>query len=131
MASLKDVSVSCYLRRGAATVNASRLDLGPVTVWFSYSTPVAFRVAGGPLVMRENEWGPTTGRHMNMIGDGDTPRVTGEEFARLFAERVGRFFEPRDLTPECPPNVVADWLRDRGLHAAADAVTATATAGPA
>ena len=55
-------------------------------VWFSYQTPVAFQ-ADGPRIVRENEWGPTTGKHLNWIDGGEkSRRVSGEEFERLFAE---------------------------------------------
>ena len=55
--------------------------------WFSYQTCVAFRLYGrdmdDPLV-RVNEWGPTTGKHLNRIDGGDkTNRVCGEEFIRM------------------------------------------------
>lgn len=61
--------------------NALVFDLGPITVWYSYKTPVAFRVIGSPTVVRENEWGPTTGKHLNAIDDGDkSSRVSGERF---------------------------------------------------
>ncbi len=55
--------------------------------WFSYSTLVAFKTVAGQKVVRENEWGPTTGKHLNIIDDGDKKnRVSGDEFERLYAE---------------------------------------------
>lgn len=60
-----------------------------LTVWFSYKTPVAFRKGSGPRVVRENSWGPTTGKHLNAIDGGDKKsRVSGEEFERLFDEAM-------------------------------------------
>ena len=50
------------------------------SIWFSYETPVAF-VDGNFFCIRENEWGPTTGKHLNQI-DGTAPRLPGEEFER-------------------------------------------------
>lgn len=120
-----DPQVSCYRRRrsGAEDPNARRLDIGPITVWFSYTTPVAFHVAGHPRVVRRNDWSNTTGRHLNEIDGGDrASRVDGETFVKLLEERCGRFFYPRDLDADAPREVVADWLRDRGLDKAADAV---------
>ena len=66
--------------------NALSFSLAGVDVYFSYRTPVAFR-AEGRLVVRENTWGPTTGKHLNAI-DGGSPerkkaRVSGDEFSRL------------------------------------------------
>lgn len=66
-----------------------RVIIGPLTVWFSYQTPVAFQRDGGPLVVRRNTWGTTTGKHLNWIDSGDKAgRVDQETFARLFAEAM-------------------------------------------
>lgn len=55
--------------------------------WFSYRTLVAFKVPGGSLVVRENDWGPTTGKHLNWIDRGDkSSRVDAETFGRLYRE---------------------------------------------
>jgi hypothetical protein len=56
------------------------VNLGPLTIWFSYRTPVAFSLHGETIV-RRNDWGTTTGRHLNEIDGGATDkRVSGEEF---------------------------------------------------
>jgi len=52
-------------------VNALRVSVGAVDVFFSYRTPVAYSLDGAPPVVRRNEWGPTTGKHLNAIDDGD------------------------------------------------------------
>ena len=76
-----------YMENGRS--NAILVSVGGVDVYFSYRTPVAFRV-NGRLVVRENEWGPTTGKHLNSIDGLDKgSRVNGDEFQRLFAELVG------------------------------------------
>ena len=55
--------------------NFTRVDVGGVTFWFSYRTCVAFnRHDGTGPVVRENDWGPTTGKHLNWIDDGDKGR---------------------------------------------------------
>lgn len=65
------------------------VEVGPVTVWFSYKTPVAFQVDGRERVVRENSWGPTTGKHLNWIDDGDkNSRVSSADFARLWEDMV-------------------------------------------
>lgn len=63
-----------------------RVDIAGVTVWFSYQTPVAFRV-GNQMVISENIWGRTTGKHLNWISDR-SERVSHEEFERLWDELV-------------------------------------------
>ncbi len=58
--------------------------------WFSYNTLVAFKHIGGPRVVRSNDWGPTTGKHLNCIDGGDREtRVSGEVFAAQFQEQFG------------------------------------------
>lgn len=63
--------------------NALRFDLGDVTVWYSYKTIVAFRDSFGKRYVRQNDWGPTTGKHLNAIDGGDKKaRIPGDEFER-------------------------------------------------
>lgn len=58
-----------------------------LSIWFSYQTPVAFQRGHGPIVARQNDWGSTTGKHLNWIDGGNKKaRVSGAEFERLFAE---------------------------------------------
>lgn len=68
-------------------VNALVFSMGDVDVYFSYKTPVAFRHPTTGLVVRMNEWGPTTGKHLNAIDGGNgakAKRINGAEFeARL------------------------------------------------
>lgn len=67
--------------------NSLRLDIGPLTVWFSYKTPVAFQLDGKLRVVRRNQWGPTTGKHLNWIDGGNQKeRVDSDEFERRFNE---------------------------------------------
>lgn len=80
------------------------VDMGSVRVWFSYSTPIAFtsvRVSRfrtfSIRVVRENDWGPTTGKHLNWIDGGDKDaknrRVNSNTFERLWKERIDPILE--------------------------------------
>ena len=72
--------------------NFVRVSVGPVTVWFSYTTPIAFTV-GGERVVRQNEWSTTTGKHLSQIDGGDkASRVDVATFRRLWNEKVGELF---------------------------------------
>ncbi len=73
--------------------------------WFSYSTLVAFKtVKPGTKVVRENEWGPTTGKHLNAIDEGRKKhRVNEETFNRLYAEAFGRDCEEGQCTIDGHP----------------------------
>lgn len=65
--------------------NLIRVDMPLGAVWFSYLTPIAYSTADN-LVVRVNDWSPTTGRHLNLVD-------TGDKFAKN--RRVpGHLFEP-------------------------------------
>ena len=68
MQNLPTFEVYCEKTNG---LNALVFDLHDgLRVWFSYKTPVAF-LANGEKVVSENQWGPTTGKHLNAIDSGD------------------------------------------------------------
>jgi hypothetical protein len=75
------------------SLNRVEMDCG--TLWFSYETLVAFQTPKSGLFIRENEWGPTTGRHMKMIeienfvDPAAQPRVDGKVFFALFGTYLG------------------------------------------
>lgn len=70
-------------------VNSLRVDVGPLSIWFSYQTPVAFQLDGQARVVRKNSWGVTTGKHLNWIdGSNRKERVDSEEFERRFNETL-------------------------------------------
>lgn len=58
--------------------------------WFSYTTLVAFKPVACNKAVRQNVWGPTTGKHLNAIDDGAKEiRVSEETFNRLYDEAFG------------------------------------------
>lgn len=46
--------------------NLTRVDIGELTLWFSYETIVAFMFKGD-FHISENVWSNTTGKHLNYI----------------------------------------------------------------
>lgn len=61
--------------------HALRVDFDNLTLWYSYKTVVAFRGGGYPRQVRQNSWGPTTGKHLNAIDGGEkSSRIDGQEF---------------------------------------------------
>lgn len=68
--------------------NFTRLDMDACTVWFSYETAIAVFVPGEGTYVRENDWGPPTGKHINSVNIENRPRLTGEEFKALLS-RLG------------------------------------------
>lgn len=77
--------------------NFSRVEVGPLTIWFSYSTPIAYNLPGEGTVVRRNEWGPTTGRHMNEIDGGSADRRAARIDGAEFVARLDRITAPLAL----------------------------------
>jgi hypothetical protein len=46
------------------------VQIGELTLWFSYDTVVGFRAPGHLSQVSENCWGPTTGKHLNWLDGG-------------------------------------------------------------
>lgn len=65
--------------------NFTHVAVAGVDFYFSYRTCVAFRGSNGRMVVRENEWGPTTGKHLNWIDEDKSTRVDGATFQRMLA----------------------------------------------
>jgi hypothetical protein len=81
---------------------ARRVDFGPLAFWFSYETLVAFLdPIAGEIVVRQNDWGPTTGKHINCIRQDRDGRLPREEFVRRWDETVGKILD----------EVLAEWRR--------------------
>jgi len=75
-----------YYRPGNA--NALRFQIGGLSIWFSYKTPIAFAL-NGKRVVRQNDWSQTTGRHLNTIdGGAKESRIPGSEFERQLQEAL-------------------------------------------
>lgn len=62
-------------------------------IWFSYETPVAIRIYGVGTVVHTNDWGATTGKHLNYIDVGGTEakaaRLNAEQFRAVLDQYVG------------------------------------------
>lgn len=67
--------------------NFNILSMGHISIWFSYSTPIAF-CSYGQIFMRENDWGPTTGKHLNHINPDKKIRMNGDKFEKLLKHNV-------------------------------------------
>ena len=65
--------------------NFTEVRLGELTLYFSYRTVVGFHTYQDGNVVRENDWGPTTGKHLKYIDNGrKSERISGE----LFEQRL-------------------------------------------
>ena len=55
-------------------------------LYFSYRTLIAFESKKTGLVIRQNEWGITTGKHLNSVHPDHTIRISGKKFERIYRE---------------------------------------------
>ncbi len=61
--------------------HSMRIAIGSLTLYFSYRTVVAFQDDGHSIKVIQNQWGSTTGKHLNFIDGGDkVSRLTPEKF---------------------------------------------------
>ena len=62
-------------------------------LYFSYETIVAFRERGNKVVVSQNFWSVTTGRHLNEIDGGrKEDRIDADAFQRGLDEALWCFF---------------------------------------
>lgn len=69
--------------------NLVRIDLGNLTIYFSYSTPVAFY--DGQLHISKNIWSVTTGKHLNKIYPDKAIRLDNDIFTKLLQKAIKPF----------------------------------------
>ena len=68
-----------------------QVDLPGLTLYFSYETVVAFNGSAYQTIVSENDWGPTTGKHLNWIDGGrKASRVPRDEFERLLKAELAQ-----------------------------------------
>ena len=69
--------------------NLTKISIGYTKIYFSYEMPIAFFNSKG-LVISENIWTRTTGKHLNAINDDKSIRIDNDSFVErlnsLFAE---------------------------------------------
>lgn len=69
--------------------NLTCVELGQnLSVWFSYSTVIAFAVPGLGRIKSENVWSRTTGKHLNSIYAKET--LPNDEFVKRFNEVMAK-----------------------------------------
>lgn len=83
----KTVQISHPAIGQSGQANFSRIYLGPLTIWFSYETPIGYAFPGLGTITRENDWSTVTGKHLrNIPGDNKASRIPGEQFEKQLAE---------------------------------------------
>lgn len=71
--------------------NFTRADIGDLTVWFSYRTPIGFHHPDTGTVTRENDWNNTTGRHLTEVDGGSKDARAARLPADAFLAALNRF----------------------------------------
>ncbi len=71
--------------------NSIAIRMGERTVYYSYDTVIAFIGYNSKgeyfHCVHQNDWGSTTGKHLNWIDNGNKKnRLTAEEFSKNFQE---------------------------------------------
>lgn len=66
------------------------VDLGEIEFYYSYKTIVAYQDVQDGLVVSENVWGVTTGKHLNWINDNKKHRVKNQEFEEMLKLAIER-----------------------------------------
>lgn len=59
-----------------------------IDVWYSYHTIIAFYTAKHGMVISENQWSVTTGKHLNWINQDKSLRVPAYQFNDLLADAM-------------------------------------------
>ena len=73
-------------------INTLLVSLGQIDLYYSYRTIVAFRDELG-LMVRQNDWNVTTGKHLNWIDGGNKKeRVTREIFQAALQASLDKHF---------------------------------------
>jgi hypothetical protein len=88
----KTVSISSYgeYSSGNYGINSLCVEIGRLTLYFSYKTIIAFR-DNGILTISRNSWGPTTGRHLNIISPDKDMRLPRGEFEQVLTETLKKY----------------------------------------
>jgi hypothetical protein len=80
---LNQVSIGNYGNYSSDNYGSSRyVTIGSLTLYFSYKTVIAFENISG-LTICQNDWGTTTGKHLNSISTDKSKRIPYAQFKEL------------------------------------------------
>lgn len=65
--------------------NFTVVHMDHMSLWFSYSTMIAFRI-GADMFVSENNWSKTTGKHLNAVESDKSKRIPYAEFLAKWNE---------------------------------------------
>lgn len=70
-----------------------KVDLGEITLYYSYETIVAYEDDRDGLVCSTNIWGTTTGKHLNWIQSLKSKRIDNVEFCEMLGRAIERHIQ--------------------------------------
>lgn len=70
-----------------------KVDLGEIEFYYSYETIVAFATPETGLVCSVNQWGTTTGKHLNWIESNKKNRANAMDFKTLLETAIARHIQ--------------------------------------
>jgi hypothetical protein len=79
---------------GNGQANSMFVEIGNLTLYFSYKTVIGFEGFGEPLTVSENLWGPTTGKHLNLLQSDKDKRLA----RRVFEDRLNHLLSEHGLS---------------------------------
>lgn len=86
------ISIRNYCDYSSSNYGSSRVvSIGNMDLYLSYETIVAFRTTKTGLVISENNWSTTTGKHLNAINPDKKIRLPREAFEKKLAEMLALY----------------------------------------
>ena len=80
-------------KSGNYGAHSLRVDIGTLSLYFSYETVIAFQDSDG-LKVRENDWSTTTGKHLNWIdggGEAKKSRLPSQQFEDALTAKLAQY----------------------------------------
>ena len=80
-------------KSGNYGAHSLRVDIGSLSLYFSYETVIAFQDNAG-LVVRENDWSTTTGKHLNWVdggGEAKKKRLPSQAFEDALTAKLASY----------------------------------------
>ncbi len=74
-------------------VNCLLVGLGAIDLYYSYSTIVAYSDSQDMMVVCENVWGVTTGKHLNWVNRNHSIRKDYETFQSMLKAALKRHIQ--------------------------------------
>lgn len=70
------------------STNLTKFSLGNLDIYFSYNTAVAFEDSQANLVISQNKWSTTTGKHLSTISKDVSDRIPYDQFKKALKRAI-------------------------------------------